>query len=191
MSLIDVTIVSVLVICAGFGLWKGFVRIAVGLGGLGVSLALALRLSGAGPRWLDGVFASEEISQAAAFVGILVAGLLATSLVAWLATRLVRSAEIGWLDRLLGGGVATVGAALLLCGLMVGVTAFVPAAGAWGAGSKLMPVVFAVSDQAARILPDDLEEVYRSRRKLVEGRRLPLLQDEEAEAGRSGSRSSS
>jgi membrane protein required for colicin V production len=191
MSVIDVTIVSVLVFCACFGLWKGFVRIAVGLGGLGISLALALRLSGAGPRWLDGVFANDEISQAAAFVGVLVAGLLGTSVVAWLATRLVRSAEIGWLDRLLGGGVAALGAALLLCGLMVGVTAFVPSASAWGAGSRLLPAVLAVSDEAARILPDDLEEVYRSRRQLVQGRRLPGFEEGEAEGRRSGGRSSS
>jgi membrane protein required for colicin V production len=185
MSGIDLAILCVLAVCAGFGLWKGFVRMAVGLGGLGVTLALALRLSAAGPRWFSRIFASDEISRAAAFALVLVAGLLATSIVAWLAAKLVRSAEIGWLDRLLGGGVAGVGALLVLCGLMVGVTTFAPSAASWTVGSRLMPVMMAVSDEAARILPEEVEQIYWSHRKRMSGRSFVTPKEGDAEAGAS------
>jgi membrane protein required for colicin V production len=182
MNGIDLAILCILVVCAGFGLWKGFVRMAVGLGGLGVTLALALRLSAAGPRWFSRIFASDEISRAAAFALVLIAGLLLTSVVAWLAAKLVRSAEIGWLDRLLGGGVAAVGSLLVLSGLMVGITTFAPSAASWTVGSRLMPVMMAVSDEAARILPDDVERIYRSHRERISGRTLVLPEEGGAEA---------
>lgn len=175
MSGIDLAILGVLAIFGVFGLWKGFVRIAVGIGGLAVTLAFALRLAARGPDWFGSILASDEVSRAAAFVLIVVAGLVATSLLAWLASKLVRSAEIGWLDRLLGAGVASVGSLLLLCALMVGVTTFVPSASGWTSGSRLMPVMLAMSDQAARILPDELERIYRSHRQRMSSgyRNLP------------------
>ena len=52
-----------------------------------------------------------------------------------------------------------------------------------------MPMLMQVSDRAANLLPDDVEDLYRMRRRLLDERTLPMFDESEAESrkGRSSS----
>jgi uncharacterized membrane protein required for colicin V production len=65
-SMLDIVIVLVLLGSIAYGVWKGFVRIAVGVAGLLLSLALSLRLAEQGPVWFPEVFKSDHLARAAA-----------------------------------------------------------------------------------------------------------------------------
>lgn len=173
MSVIDILIAALFLICTVYGLVRGFVRIAIGLSGLALSLAFALRFADLGPRWFSGVFASEHFARLAAFVVVLAGGLIATAIVAWAAGRLVRAAEIGWVDRLVGGAMGAAGAMVAAAGLLVGLTLFLPAGSRVFEGSRTVPVVIGVADLAAAILPPALAQEYELRRRALDERVVP------------------
>ena len=164
----------ILAVCSVYGLWKGFVRIAIGMAGLAVSLALALRLAARGPEWFAGVLASGQVARIVAFILVLACGLLLTGLAAWIARKLVASAEVGWVDRLVGATVGLVGGCLGISGLLVGLTAFLPPGSAVLGESVLLPYAITVSDLAARILPPDVARLYQERRRALEQQRRSL-----------------
>ncbi len=164
MNVLDIAIAIVLAGTALYGLLKGFVRIAVGVAGFGISLAFALRLCSEGPAWFSGVFASAEAAVIAAFVALLVLGLIGTAFAAFLAHRLVKSAQISWIDRLAGTALGVGGGSLLIAGLLVGLTTFLPAGSRVLEDSALVPYAIRISDVAAHVLPPDMAEVYRERR---------------------------
>ena len=168
MNLLDIVLAVLLALTTVYGLWKGFVRIAFGVAGLAVSLAAALRLAARGPSWFEGVFRSDQLARVLAFALVLAAGLLATAVLAFLARRLVKSAEIGWIDRLIGALVGVGGGCLAVSGLLVGLTAFLPPGSTVLGESALAPYALVVSDLAARILPPDLARLYQERRDALD-----------------------
>ncbi len=168
MSVLDILIALVFASCALYGVIRGFVRLAIGLAGLVASLALALRLAESGPRWFEGIFQAESASRFAAFLVVLVAGLIATALLSWLAFRLVRAAQVGWMDRLAGGLVGVGGALVVVCALLVGLTTFMPPGSTLLSSSRLLPYVIGAADVAATILPPRMAEEYRVRREQLD-----------------------
>ena len=161
---LDAVIAAILVMALGYGLWKGFVRMALGVAGAVVTATLALRYAGQGPSWFRGVFASREVAQAAAFALVFALGMIATALVAWLAHRLVSAAQAGWLDRLAGGAVGVLGAAFLLAALFVTMSVFVPGLAPVSRGSALAPFLWRVADLTALVLPPAMAADYHALR---------------------------
>ncbi|RMG44565.1 MAG: CvpA family protein [Acidobacteria bacterium] len=180
---VDITFGVILAAVTIGGVLRGFVRIAVGLAGLGISLALALRLADRGPLWFSGLFATPEVARVAAFVLVLAGGLFATVALAWIARRLIAAAEVGWLDRLAGAVVGLVGGALLCAGLLVALTAFLPPGSPALRRSRLVPITIVVTDLAARVLPPGLADTYRRHRRALD----PWLGGKRPETGRSAS----
>jgi len=164
MNPIDILFLVVLGAGVVYGLVKGFARIAIGTAGLAVSVALALRLADRGPEWFSGVFASRQVAMLAAFVAVLTGGLVVTGLVAWLAGKLIRAAELTWMDRLVGAAVGFLGGVFLLSALLVGITSFLPPGSRVIRESRVVPVVLRVMDAAATILPPRMERAWRERR---------------------------
>lgn len=161
---LDAVIAAILVMALGYGLWKGFVRMALGVAGTVVTASLALRFAGQGPAWFQGIFASREVARAAAFGLVFLLGMIATALVAWLAHRLVGAAQAGWLDRLAGGAVGLLGAAFLVAALFVSLSVFVPTLAPVARGSALAPYVWRVADLTALVLPPPLAADYHALR---------------------------
>ncbi len=174
MNVLDIVIAALFSAAVIYGLVRGFVRIAIGLSGLAVSLASALRLAERGPEWFGGVFADARFARLAAFVIVLVVGLVATALLAFVVRRLVRAAQVSWLDRLAGAGVGAVGALLAVSGMLVGLTTFLPAGAPLIRDSRLVPVVMGVADLAAAILPPRMAAEYERRRRALDGEGEPV-----------------
>ena len=161
---LDAVLAAILVMALGYGLWKGFVRMALGVAGVVVTATLALRFAGEGPNWFRGILASRAAAQAAAFAVVFLLGTIATALVAWVAHRLVSAAQIGWLDRLAGGTVSVLGAAFLLAALFVTISVFVPGLAPVSRGSALAPYLWRVADLTALVLPPSMAADYHALR---------------------------
>ncbi len=165
---LDAVLAAILVMALGYGLWKGFVRMALGTAGAVVTTTLALRWAGDGPRWFRGVLESRELAQAAAFALVFALGMLATALVAWAAHRLVGAAQAGWLDRLAGGAGGLLGAGFLMAALFVTLSVFVPGLAPVSRGSAIAPVLWRVADLTALVLPPPLAAQYHALRGAAE-----------------------
>lgn len=167
-SSLDIVVLVLLVASTAFGAFRGFVRIAVGLAGLALSLAAALRLAERGPTWFPEVFKSDHVARLVAFVLVLVIGLVVTAVAAWLAFRLVQAAEIGWVDRVVGGGFGLAGGILVVAGLLVGLVSFLPPGTDVLRHSLTVHRVMSVVDAAASILPPRMADAYRERRAALD-----------------------
>ncbi len=164
MNGLDIILAVILSVSTIYGLLKGFVRISIGVAGLSVSLALALRMATSGPSWFEGVFANEQLSWLAAFIAVLVGGLVATAAMAWLAWKVVKAAQIGWLDRCAGGLVGLGGSVLAIAGMLVALTTFAPSTADLMRSSTLLPWIVGAADVAASILPEEAAKIYWERR---------------------------
>ncbi len=179
MGTLDIIIAVALAGAAVFGLFRGFVRIVIGIAGLVASMILALRFYGLGPAWFHGIIASPEMAQAAAFIVIVVAGLIVSGLVGWLVRSLVQAANIGWVDRLIGMAAGVACAALMVSGSLVAVTTFLPAGTSFLTESRLVPVAITITDLVAEVLPAHMARTYRERRAVLapladgQGRAVP------------------
>ncbi len=167
-SPLDIVIAIVLLGTMAYGVWKGFVRIAIGVAGLLLSLAVSLRLAEQGPVWFPDVFKSDHVARAAAFLAVLVLGLAFTALLAWLAFRLVQAAQIGWVDRLVGGAVGLAGGVLVVAASLVGMVSFLPPGTGAIKHSTSVHAVLTIVDAASNILPPKMAEAYKERRRALD-----------------------
>ena len=104
------------------GLSKGFLEQATALVGVFMSAWLSFKFSSAVSPWIGQYLptVSETALHVVAFAAILVAGLLATVLLAKLLTKVAEMVLLGWLDRALGlVGAVAVTALLLSLGIIL------------------------------------------------------------------------
>jgi membrane protein required for colicin V production len=120
---IDVVIVVLCVVSAGFGFWRGFTREALALLTLLAAIWLAWRFGWSIEPYLGEWAGSAEVkvwvARAIVFVFVMTVGALAS----WFARTLIRHTGLGGLDRLLGAlfGIAR---AAVIVGLAVIVLQF-------------------------------------------------------------------
>jgi membrane protein required for colicin V production len=118
MTPVDYLIVLVLVVSAGVGFWRGFVKEALALLTLLVAIWLAWRFAALVEPKLTNWAADQEvriwIARAVIFALALVVGALAS----WVARQLIRHTGLTGVDRMLGGAFGFV-RGVLIVGLLV------------------------------------------------------------------------
>lgn len=136
MTLADGLILFLLILSAGMGLARGFVREIVGLIGLVLAIALGALLTpglaGSVFGWLPPPFAAMG-----AFVTVFLAVLFASALVGRLLTAALDAASLSFPNRVLGGLFGLVRAACFLVALLFALDLIGVDAGPWLAGSRL------------------------------------------------------
>jgi membrane protein required for colicin V production len=118
MTPVDYLIVLVLVVSAGVGFWRGFVKEALSLLTLLVAIWLAWRFAGLIEPKLGNWAADHEVRSWIARVIIFVLVLVVGSLVSWTARQLIRHTGLSGVDRLLGAGFGFA-RGVLIVGLLV------------------------------------------------------------------------
>lgn len=155
----------VLVVLAGallvVGLYKGLVRILVGIAAflLALSLAALFHVELA-RRFTDGE-PPGAVAGLVAYVCIFLAVMLAGGLVALLLRRLMKAAMLGWADRLGGAALGLLAAVLFAALILMPLVAYLPGTGDVLGGSLLAPYVIAVADGIENLMPADFTERYR------------------------------
>jgi membrane protein required for colicin V production len=123
MTLVDITVVVIVGLSLLVSLIRGLVREVLALAAWIVAFLAANLLAAPIAPWLPDTIPSEELKLLAAFACVFVLVLLAMSVLAMLASKLVKSAGLGLEDRLLGGafglarGLLVVMVIVLLAGL--------------------------------------------------------------------------
>jgi membrane protein required for colicin V production len=124
LTLVDMTVVIIVGLSILVSLIRGLVREVLALAAWIVAFLAANLLAAPVAPWLPDAIASEELRLLAAFACVFVVVLIAMSVLAMLASKLVKSAGLGLEDRLLGSafGLARGMLVVLVIVLLAGLT---------------------------------------------------------------------
>ena len=162
MNTFDIVLLTFACVLVVVGMFKGLVRILLGLAALVAAFALAARYhEGLADRL--GVNVSIEALRLLAYLLIFLGVMLAGGLAAYLARRLLKAAMLGWADRL-GGAALGFAVAMLAAALVVlPVVAYSPYGERVLAHSVLAPYITVVADIANSVVPEDLSSRYKEK----------------------------
>jgi membrane protein required for colicin V production len=104
MTLLDIVVIAIIGLSVLLSVIRGLVREVLALAAWAMAFCAANVLAGKVLPWMPEAFESEELRLLAAFVSVFIAVLIAMSLLAMLASKLVKNAGLGMEDRLLGAG---------------------------------------------------------------------------------------
>jgi membrane protein required for colicin V production len=158
-------VLLILVIPAVTGLCKGFVRTVFGLlgmvGGIVLSIAFARPL---------GIYFSSLIGASDHFVGTIVAFIViffvcgvCGFLLAWLLRRMIRLANLGFLDRLAGGALGFLQGSAI-AGVILIVLYLMPSSHSWIEESLISKKIVNISVAAIHSLPEEWTEYFSPKR---------------------------
>ena len=123
MTLFDLAVLVIIALSVLLSVIRGLIREVLALAAWVIAFLAANVLAGEIAPWLPDTIPSEEFRLLAGFVGVFVAVLIAMSVLAIMASKLVKSAGLGLEDRLLGAvfglarGLLMVMVVVLLAGL--------------------------------------------------------------------------
>jgi membrane protein required for colicin V production len=135
---------------------QGFFREAFALGGLVLGFLLACWYYREGARHLTGLISAQPLAQFAAFLLILMATMIVSSLIGRMLRRTVSAVGLGFFDRLLGALFGLLRGCLLGTALLMAFTAFLPTA-PWISNSKLSPYFLRAAHAVSFVMPSDLK----------------------------------
>lgn len=109
MSGFDAALAGILLVSVLLGLWRGLVYEVLSLLGWPIAFVLSRMFANdVAPLLPIPVLSNDEGMQetvrvALAYAAVFIAALIVWGVLAWLFSRLVKAAGLGWLDRILGG----------------------------------------------------------------------------------------
>ena len=160
MNALDVGLLVLLVLGAGLGLARGFVRILIGILSLIVAFVLASRYQDAIAQVLVARHVGEAPARIGAYLMIFIATMFAGGLVAWVVGKILKIAMLSWADRLAGCAFGVVAALLASAFLIHPIVASSPGGSRLLATSKIAPYVAVVADVVNAATPDAVATRY-------------------------------
>lgn len=161
MTVIDIAVLVVVAISVLLGVMRGLVREVLALVAWVAAFLAANLLTPDIAKLLPQAMGKEEIRLLVSFVGVFVVVLIGLSVLAILASKLVRIAGLGATDRVVGGifGLARGILVVMILVLLAGLTAL-PRQPAWRNGMLSGPLE-AVAGHVKAWLPGDLAKRIR------------------------------
>jgi len=97
----DFAVIGISIVSLLLGLWRGLVYEVLSLLGWPVAFVLSKMFAGNAADMIPGV--QETLRILLAYAAVFIAALILWGVLAWLLSKLVKAAGLGWLDRVLGG----------------------------------------------------------------------------------------
>jgi membrane protein required for colicin V production len=163
MNTFDIILLSFACVLVVVGMFKGLVRILLGLAALVAAFALAARFHEGLADRLGGVDISIEALRLVAYLMIFVGVMLAGGLMAFFARRLLKAAMLGWADRLGGAALGFAVAMLAAALVVIPVVAYSPYGEQVLARSILAPYITVVAEIATSLVPEELSLRYKQK----------------------------
>ena len=161
MNALDVGLLILFVAGAGVGLARGLVRIVIGILSLVVAFVLASRCQDGIAETMIARHVSATPAHVAAYLAVFLGTLIAGGLVAWVVGKILKLAMLSWADRLAGGALGLVGAALAAAFLVHPLIATSRGGSHLLAESKLAPYVTVIADLCNTVAPDSVARRYQ------------------------------
>lgn len=163
MSAFDLGLIAL--VAAGFvvGLWKGLVRIVLGIAALAGAFFVASRFDAPLAAALKSVGGSEPTRRLAAYLLLFVAVLAAGAVAAWIARALLSAASLGGVDRMAGAALGVLAALVLAALLLLPIVSYAPGGTAMLERSRLARYVAPLADLAGAASPEELARRWRAR----------------------------
>ena len=120
MTAFDYTVIAIIALSVLLGWWRGLVYEVLSLLGWVAAWLVARWLAPSLAAHLPSSFGTEAVRIVAAFVLLFVATLIVSAIVAWLLSKLIKLANLGWLDGFSGALFGVVrGLLLVLIGVLL------------------------------------------------------------------------
>jgi len=155
MTLADWIIVAVILGSTIEAAIAGFFQVAFGIGGLVFGYLFATWRYQWAAGWYSRYLKSPEVAQIAGFLTILIAVAVLAGILGRVARWLVKKSGLSFFDRLLGALLGFLRGCLSVAIVLVGITAFTPAA-RWFESSQLAPYFLVVGRAAIWMAPSEL-----------------------------------
>jgi membrane protein required for colicin V production len=152
---IDIVIIIVLGASAIYSTVKGFVKDIFSLLAVILGIIAALVFYRMGGQLMEGFIASEQVRNTISFAVIFLVIAVAVSIVGILVSKIIKSVELSFYDRLAGFAFGLVKGFLIVAVIVVVVTSIMPRA---AANSRLVPYVARAIDLVADVLPPEYRD---------------------------------
>lgn len=162
MNWLDVLLAIMLAVSTIAGLAKGLARSAIGLAALIVALFCGLWFYGVPGSFFYEYLKSRELAHFIGFLIIFVGVIVFGALIGALVARLLKLAQLSWLDRILGLGFGFLRGVLAAAVIVLGIMAFAPKSPPRSvAESRIAPYVVGAADVIVAAAPYEVKEGFR------------------------------
>lgn len=161
MNWLDWTILGIFVASIVAGAAKGLVRESIGLAAAILGIIFAARFYEGASAFLSQWIESRQAANLTGFFAILIGILIVGGIVGRVVSTVLRTAGIGWVDRIAGAGFGAIRAVVLVIGLILIGMAFprnpIPDA---IVGSRLAPYFVEASYVLSSITPPEMKDAF-------------------------------
>jgi membrane protein required for colicin V production len=172
MNWLDILLAVILLISILGGVRKGFSREIIGLAAALIGLLLASQFYRLAGKPLKPYIPQESLSSVAGFLGIFLGVLIVGSIVSSLVRRILKTAGLSTIDRLLGAAYGLVRGSLVALAIIVGLTTFTSSQAV--VQSRMAPYLIEASGLVAKVAPREFEDRFqREYQKLKSPQKLP------------------
>jgi membrane protein required for colicin V production len=171
---LDLSLVAVVVLSIAGGFWKGFARTAVGFAAAVVAVVSAFWLYRPMGFFLREYISPRPLANAAGFLIVFGAVMILGAAAEWLLARFFRTAQLSWLDRLLGGAFGLVRGSFVAV-IAVLVIMALPARNLprTVVESSLVPCLAEAAHVLVAAAPDEVRDGFRRARRDLEASPVP------------------
>ncbi|HAR96004.1 MAG TPA: hypothetical protein DCR97_08605 [Deltaproteobacteria bacterium] len=159
MTLFDIIVLVVVALAILHGLWKGLVRQIVGLAGVAVGYVVAMHFYGPfTARFLKGF--SPAVGHTIAFLGILIACMIAASIIGWLLGKLIGVTGSGALNKIGGALLGAVKGCFIVSVVTMMIIVFLPPENRLLKGSRTITYIEPLAGLLSALAPKSVKGTY-------------------------------
>jgi len=159
MNWLDILLAAILLISMLGGLRKGFSREIIGLAAALIGLLLASQFYRMAGQPLKPYIAQESLSSVAGFLIIFFGVLIAGSILSSVVRKILRTAGLSTIDRLLGAAYGLLRGSLVAMAIIVGLSTFTSSQAV--VQSRMAPYLIEASGLVAKVAPRGLESRFQ------------------------------
>ncbi|MBN1574494.1 MAG: CvpA family protein [Deltaproteobacteria bacterium] len=165
MNYLDIAIIIILGASVIYSVIKGFIRDAFSLLAVILGIVASLLFYPTGAEMLAGLITNPQIANIVSFAVIFLAVSIVVSLLGMLVSRMIKTADLSFYDRVAGGTFGLVKGYILVAVLVIVVTTLFPAS---ARTSKITPYVVRSIRVVTDILPADYQRKIEEQKKNLE-----------------------
>jgi membrane protein required for colicin V production len=174
MNWLDILLGVILLVSVLGGLRKGFSREIIGLAAALIGLLLASQFYRMAGQPLKPYIPQESLSSVAGFLIIFFAVLIAGSIVSSIVRKILKTAGLSSVDRLLGAFYGLVRGSLIALAIIIGLSTFTSSQAV--VQSRMAPYLIEASGLVAKVAPRGFESRFQHEYEKLKSPQTPLEQ---------------